>query len=337
VPVRPTLDGPPCPACGALETTASLAWGQHTQIHRCASCALLFAYPVPTPEQLEAFYQGFLYRRPARKDLPRLLAERQRELVSLFGMDAPGARAGRTFLDHGGGTGAAYAAAQRIGLESSFAEMDRQAIAYVTEEFGLPSSRLVNHLAEHPGQFDYVLSDNVVEHVIDPVTLIRELVASLKPGGVLVIKTPHAAASDTYFYPRVWSAYAQKAAKFNGWSKALEMLIREPIWCCDPPRHLYSFSKQSLASMARRAGLDPAQFRVETYQTPLLKNSFTERVLQRRRGVLGGLRRAALIPMLPVELASKVVQGWSRRAGWLAPGGLVLRVRRDGGLPESAA
>jgi hypothetical protein len=33
--------------------------------------------------------------------------------------------------------------------------------------------------------------------------------------------------------------------------------------------------------------------------TPLMKSSVTERALQRRRGVLGGLRRAALLPILP--------------------------------------
>jgi 2-polyprenyl-3-methyl-5-hydroxy-6-metoxy-1,4-benzoquinol methylase len=298
---------------------------------------LLFARPLPTAAELEAFYQGFLYRPPARAKLPELLEERRKELVALFGLSGdPRANAGRRYLDHGGGTGVAYAAARALGLESWFAEMDRQAIAFVTEVFGLEQGHLVESIAEHRERFDYVFSDNVVEHVPDPVALIRDLVQSLAPGGVLVIKTPNAAATDTYFYPRVWSSYLRKVARHNGWSRAARMLLREPVWACDPPRHLYSFTRASLGHMARLAGIEPGHYRVETYQLPLLKNTFTERAREPRRGVLGRLRRAALVPILPAELASKALQHWSRQRGWLSPGGLVLRVRRGAALAEPA-
>lgn len=324
---RPAAEPSACPACGEAPVAPAFEWASGTFIHRCGRCALLFARPLPTAAELEAFYQGFLYRPPARAALPALLDERKRELSSLFGLSRDSrANAGRRYLDHGGGTGVAYAAARELGLESWFAEMDRHAIAFVTEAFGLPRSHLVESLAEHQGKFDYVFSDNVVEHVPDPVALIRELVACLAPGGVLVIKTPNAAATDTYFYPRIWSRYAKKVAARNGWGRAARMLLSEPVWACDPPRHLYSFTHESLALLAQRAGIEPGQFRVSTYQLPLLKNTFTERALQPRRGVLGKLRRAALVPILPVELASKAVQHLWRQRGWLSPGGLTLRV-----------
>jgi 2-polyprenyl-3-methyl-5-hydroxy-6-metoxy-1,4-benzoquinol methylase len=305
-------------------------------IYRCQRCALRFARPVPSAAELEEFYQGFLYRKPSRKKLPRLLRARERELRSLFALsESAEANTGKSFLDHGGGTGAAYAAARRLGLDSWFSDMDRQAIAHVSEEFGLEQSHVVKHIAEHPSRFDYVLSDNVVEHVPEPVALIRELTATLKPGGVLVIKTPHAASTDMYFYPRVWSNYARRVAQFNGWGRAAHMLLREPVWCCDPPRHLYSFTHASLAEMALQAGVALDHFAVETYETPLLKNTYTERVLS-RRGLLGRLRSAALLPVLPAEWATKAVQHWSRHAGWLSPGGLVLRVWRAGGASSAA-
>ena len=325
----------PCPACGTADARALYAWPSGMHVHRCPRCALLFTRPTPSAEQLEAFYQGFLYRRPARAKLPGLLAERERELVTLFSLERePGENARRSFLDHGGGTGVAYAAARRLGLDSWFAEVDRQAIAFVTEELALPSSHLVTSLGEHSGRFDYVLSDNVIEHVPDPVQLIRELTACLKPGGVLVIKTPHAAATDMYFYPRVWSGYVQKVARSNGWASALGMLLRDPVWCCDPPRHLYSFTRESLAQLAQRAGIPAESYRLEAYETPLMKNTFTERALAPRRGVRGMFRRAALLPVLPAEWASKAVQQGARRARWLTSGGLILRVRR--GAPISA-
>lgn len=332
------VDGSSCPACDQAPVTAAFQWASGMRVFRCGRCGLMFARPAPTAGELEAFYQGFLYRRPARQRVPALLEERKRELIALFGWSADGrANAGRTYLDHGGGTGLAYAAAKELGLDGWFAEMDRQAIAFVEEAFGLPRERLVRSLGEICGRFDYVLSDNVVEHVPDPVALIRQLSDTLKPGGVLVIKTPHAGSTDTYFYPRVWSSYARKVAQHNGWSRAVSMLLRDPVWACDPPRHLYSFTGDSLARMARKAGIAPGQLSIETYQVPLLKNTYSERALRRRRGVLGNLRRAALVPVLPVELASKAVQYVSRRNGWLTPGGLVLRVRRAASAAEASA
>jgi 2-polyprenyl-3-methyl-5-hydroxy-6-metoxy-1,4-benzoquinol methylase len=298
------------------------------KIYRCEHCALLFAHPLPSSEQLTEFYQGFLYRRPDHRAIPRLKAERRDEITRVFGL-SPGAKTnGRTFLDHGGGTGLAYAAAKELGLDSWFSEMDEQAVAFVREQFGLPVSRRVEDIARHAGQFDYALSDNVVEHVPDPAALLSALVASLKPGGTLIMKTPHAAANDNYFYPRILALYAKKAARHNGWAAALKMLAREPIWFCDPPRHLYSFSKGSLHELARSIGLQQAEYRVETYESPLLRNSFYERTFRRPRSLKGLARQAVGVPIVSAELTLKLAQAALRRAGQISPAGLILRVQR---------
>src|SRR5438045_49188 len=106
MPERSALETPACPACGAAATPSPISWSQPARIHRCPDCALRFARPIPSQAELDAFYQGFLYRKPAREKLPRLLVERERELISLFGLQRdPKAERARSFLDHGGGTG----------------------------------------------------------------------------------------------------------------------------------------------------------------------------------------------------------------------------------------
>ena len=323
-----------CPVCSGSSAGSLMSWASGMTIHRCGRCALLFAHPLPSPKQLTEFYQGFLYRRPERRKIPQLKAERREELTRLFGLDPGKAANGRSFLDHGGGTGLAYAASRDLGLDSWFCEADEQAIAFVQEEFGLPGSRRVQDIARHVGQFDYALSDNVVEHVPDPAALLAGLVASLKPGGTLVVKTPHAAANDNYFYPRILALYAKKAARHNGWGAALKMLTRDPIWFCDPPRHLYSFSKRSLHELARGIGLEEADYRIETYESPLLRNSFYERTFRRPRSLKGLARQAAGVPAVSAELPLKLVQAALRRAGQISPAGLILRVQR--GQPRSS-
>lgn len=321
---------PPCPACDVAAARQVLSWDGGMEVHGCCMCGLLFAHPLPSSEELDRFYQGFLYRKPDRHKLVQLIDERKRELVALFGLQRePQTSNVRTFLDHGGGTGLAYAAANQLGCESWFAEMDRQAIAYVSEQFGLTPSRLAADLSAHASSFDYILSDNVIEHVPDPVELIRSLFAALRPGGVLIVKTPNASATDMYFYPRVWWRYMKKVVRANGWKRACSMLTDCPVWCCDPPRHLYSFSASALERMAKRAGIDGNCLRLETYDVPLLKNTFVERFMAPRPGTLGRLRQAALLPMVPLELAAKLVQVQLRRTGGVSPGGLILRVTRQ--------
>jgi len=164
--------------------------------------------------------------------------------------------------------------------------------------------------------------------VPDPRAFLAELFARLSPGGTAIIKTPNAAANEMYFYPRLAYRYAAEAAAYNGWRRSLDMLFFQPVWACDPPRHLYSFSSASFTRLAESLGLPRERYAIEFYWTPLFANTFTERALQPRRSVLGQLRRAKFAPVLPLELASKAGQLLARRLGWLEPGGLILRVTK---------
>lgn len=266
--------------------------------------------------------------------MPRRLEERRAELRALFGLTD--AAAGRSFLDQGGGAGLAYAAARDLGLDSHFGDINERAIDYVRDTFGLPPERLVRDLSRHPGTFDYILSDNVIEHVPEPRALLAQLIASLAPGGTAIIKTPNAAANEMYFYPRVAYDYARRAARYNGWRRSLEMLLVDPVWACDPPRHLYSFTPAAFVRLAESLGLSPDHYAIDHYWTPLLANSFTQRALRPRKSLLGQLRRVTLAPVVPLELASKAGQLLARRLGWLEPGGLILRVTKAP-LPNATA
>lgn len=80
-----------------------------------------------------------------------------------------------------------------------------------------------------PGGFDAIVSSHVIEHVPDPVGLLRECNRLLKPGGTLVVITPNAGSWGHRFYGAQW--------------RGLE-----------PPRHLHIFTVPSLATTCTRAG-----------------------------------------------------------------------------------
>jgi SAM-dependent methyltransferase len=86
-----------------------------------------------------------------------------------------------------------------------------------------------------PGStFDVVTMSHVIEHVPDPLALLRECHRLLKPGGRLIAVTPNANSLGHHQFGSDWT------------------------WL-DPPRHLHLFSPTTLAQLGVRAGLRPPQ------------------------------------------------------------------------------
>jgi SAM-dependent methyltransferase len=82
-----------------------------------------------------------------------------------------------------------------------------------------------------PEGFDIVLMLNIIEHVADPRAVIGRVRELLRPGGLAVVKTPNAAASDSTILGRYY------------WG-GLHV-----------PRHWTLFSRQALHRLAEEAGL----------------------------------------------------------------------------------
>lgn len=69
---------------------------------------------------------------------------------------------------------------------------ERAAIAGAAKtEFPIGDARQLDRIAGHRGRYDYVLSLENIEHILDDRKLMRDLTACLKPGGWLVLSTPN--------------------------------------------------------------------------------------------------------------------------------------------------
>jgi SAM-dependent methyltransferase len=78
--------------------------------------------------------------------------------------------------------------------------------------------------------FDAIVLSHVIEHVHDPIALLRECHRVLRPGGVLVMMTPNLSSVGHRRFGADW--------------RGLE-----------PPRHLHVFSVEALAACVQRVGL----------------------------------------------------------------------------------
>jgi len=80
--------------------------------------------------------------------------------------------------------------------------------------------------------FDVVLFNHSLEHMYNPVAILREVHRVLKPGGLLIINIPNAGSFEAWLFSEYWTQ----------WS---------------PPQHIFHFTKQTMARLLTMTGFHP--------------------------------------------------------------------------------
>jgi 2-polyprenyl-3-methyl-5-hydroxy-6-metoxy-1,4-benzoquinol methylase len=212
-------------------------------IVRCRGCGLTYLSPRPSPEATERLYgpEYFENPRPGSPGYPsyrRLAAALEREaLAKLAVVEAivpPPAR----LLDHGCGTGVFLGVARRRGYEVFGIDVSAWAIETLRRERRLPAAHATLETGwGEDGSFDVVTSWDVLEHSPDPARTLGHIRRLLRPDGVLLLTTPDVAGVDARLLGRLWYGYTKI------------------------PEHYYFYSRDTLAALARNAGLEPVAFR----------------------------------------------------------------------------
>ena len=143
---------------------------------------------------------------------------------------------GRKLLDVGSGSGDFLLRMRARGWTVLGVEPDPVAAAAArAKDLDVRDGMLAD--AEFPDDtFDAIVLSHVIEHVHDPIALLRECGRVLRPGGVLVLMTPNLTSVGHRRFGADW--------------RGLE-----------PPRHLHVFSVGSLAACARAVGLTVSEVR----------------------------------------------------------------------------
>lgn len=259
-PLRDTIRSAPSPRCiacgregielyGALVDDLYGAPGAWRMV-RCpdAACGLLWLNPKPLQSDLIMAYARYhTHERSGRSarelglsalnatcklvshavDLATGLARQRRALRTMFlGHMKPG-----RLLEVGSGSGRFLRRMHAAGWEVHGTDFDPAVAERIRRRYGLRVD--IGDLAtlRYPGDaFDAIALSQVLEHVHDPIALLRECVRLLRAGGRLVLSTPNAAGLAHRRYGRNW--------------RGLE-----------PPRHLHLFTPAALERCAGLAGL----------------------------------------------------------------------------------
>ena len=136
-----------------------------------------------------------------------------------------------TFLDLGCGNGDLVRAMHDYGWDAVGVDLDPAAVQFARKR-GLDVR--LGSLADqgYPSDtFDAIILSHSIEHVSDPILILKECHRILKTGGRLILATPHV---DSWFH-----------RKFG-----------QNWFYLDPPRHLHLFGMGTLAEVVRRAGFN---------------------------------------------------------------------------------
>lgn len=222
-----------CRVCGADRATPRLAFGEY-RVVECEGCGLLSTDPLMSDAERARLYDAYYGSAEAARFRSRIAEaamrwfrrRRARELARRLG-----GVEGRRILDVGCGRGEMLGALQRRGADVYGTQLSEAAARVAASRIG-PDRVFVGELvdARYPDAFfDCVTIWHVLEHVANPLQLLREVARVLKPGGFLYVEVPNAGGLAARTLRRAWLAY-------------------------DVPHHLYHFTPDTLAKTAGRAG-----------------------------------------------------------------------------------
>jgi SAM-dependent methyltransferase len=253
---KPEKSGLPCPVCSA-DSRGVVQTGNGFSINRCLGCDLVFADPIPSMQALSDFYVGYEYAMPPSEDLPLQLrhvesgVDRIWERIKAF----RNGRAPASILDFGGGLGFFAAALSDKCSDVSLFDLDPNSRRFALQTFGdkfkicdTPESAL-----SRPGKYEFILLNQVIEHVREPVRFLEDVAKALAPDGILALTTPNNRTDDFYFRPDIFHHYL--SIPKGGTFERLGLLVSDSWLCCDPPRHLFAFNEPSLRNAGRQAAL----------------------------------------------------------------------------------
>src|SRR5262249_14249516 len=138
---------------------------------------------------------------------------------------------GARVLDVGCGSGVLLARMQALGWQVEGIEVDPDGVNAARARGVQVRLGTLEQQKFIDNYFEAVHSAHVIEHVFDPLSLLRECYRILKPGGTLIVLTPNIASLGHKNFGYAW----------------LNL---------DPPRHLVLFSVKTLGQAAKLAGFN---------------------------------------------------------------------------------
>ncbi len=212
-----------CNLCGGTETRLFTV-KQAMSVVTCVECGLVYVNPRLSEQRLHEHYNSGCSSRIGYY-LAAESADRK-SFTTMLKLARESAPSGRTLLDIGPNIGTCLNLAREHGWDTHGIEINEEAARYCREQRGLNvRGGCLDENTFPQSSFDVILMGDVIEHLRDPLSLMKIVCGLLRPEGVVVISTPNIA----------------------GWAgRALQI---------KPEEHLYYFSPATMTNLLAKAGL----------------------------------------------------------------------------------
>lgn len=196
-------------------------------IFRCNDCSTVFIDPMPTNEQLNAYYSAYKGSSNYEKKRDSKIKRAKGRIARIMKF-APHAK---TFLDVGCNYGFGVEAAHQLGLQATGIDIDAENVAIASKQFPHSTfkSGFVEEFAKQGQQFDIIYSSEVIEHTPTPHDFAKAVYDLTAPNGVFYVTTP-------------WADHWRVPKDLLQWSNVM------------PPEHITLFSDKALTQTLENAG-----------------------------------------------------------------------------------
>lgn len=247
-----------CPVCQGqnfslvVKCVDELVSGAQFSIVECAKCGLQLTSPRPSSNTIGEFYKSDQY--VSHSDSKQGLINWAYHFVRSIALKQKLGHirrlsTGTRLLDLGAGSGGFLSFMSDHGYDCVGVEPDYDArsIALSKHNLELKDPSALGEMGDNE-KFDVITMWHVLEHIHEPVELLKKLRTLLENNGVLIVAVPNHRSKDAQIYKNNWAAY-------------------------DVPRHLFHFSKDSITKVASAAGFSIDQIipmRFDSYYVSML-------------------------------------------------------------------
>ena len=204
------------------------------RVRACPRCELLFQDPVLDDSGLRELYEQWIdpeqslrKKQAAESRLRRQYRGQIATVAALFAGRRPDSI---RVLDYAMGWGFWSAQARAQGFDVSGFELSAARRVHAIK-LGIS---VIDELPGKGGAFDFILANQVFEHLPDPRSSLQELVANLAPGGVIHLRVPDGRGVET-------------SLRQHGWSPRLDAI--------HPLEHINCYRRETLLQLAAAEGL----------------------------------------------------------------------------------
>jgi 2-polyprenyl-3-methyl-5-hydroxy-6-metoxy-1,4-benzoquinol methylase len=210
-------------------------------LFECNICGLIFQKEIPNDNLMERLYEYWIephkvFNQQQKKNGLGLYSYYAQEIIQIIAYfeEAPSSLC---FLDFGMGWGKWALMAKAFGCDSYGSELSKERIEYAKSN----GVKVVSWMEIPQHQFDFINTEQVFEHIPQPLQTLRHLKNALKPNGILKISVPIANDIERRLKTMDWKAPKGTRDSLN------------PV---APLEHINFFRRKSLLKMASIAGME---------------------------------------------------------------------------------